>query len=84
MAILDYLLRKTKKPSASVAKERLQIILAHENGNATGPDYLPELKQELLQVISKYTHIKLEEINVNLDKEDGCDILEVNVVLPKE
>ncbi|MFC1751262.1 cell division topological specificity factor MinE [Pseudomonadota bacterium] len=84
MAILDYLLRKKKKPTASVAKERLQIILAHENGNHSGPDYLPELKQELLQVISKYTHIDLDEIKVQLDKDDGCDILEVNVVLPKK
>lgn len=84
MAILDYLLRKKKKPTASVAKERLQIILAHENGDLSGPDYLPELKQELLQVISKYTHIDLEEIKVHLDKDDGCDILEVNVVLPKK
>jgi len=84
MSILDYLLRTKKKPSASVAKERLQIILAHENANEGEPDYLPELKRELLQVISKYTHINLDEINVQLDKEDGCDILEVNVVLPKK
>ncbi len=84
MAILDYLLRKKKKPSASLAKERLQIILAHENNHHSGPDYLPELKQELLQVISKYTQIDLEEISVNLDKDDGCDILEVNVVLAKK
>ena len=84
MSILDYLLRKKKKPSASVAKERLQIILAHESGDAAEPDYLPELKRELLQVISKYTHIDLDEINVSLDKENDCEILEVNVVLPKK
>ncbi len=84
MALLDYLLRKKKKPTASVAKERLQIILAHENAGADEPDYLPELKRELLQVISKYTHIDLDEITVQLDKEGGCDILEVNVVLSKK
>lgn len=84
MSILDYLLRKKKKPSASLAKERLQIILAHENADATEPDYLPELKRELLQVISKYTHIDLDEINVSLDKENDCEILEVNVVLPRK
>ena len=76
--------RKKKKPTASVAKERLQIILAHENARADEPDYLPELKRELLQVISKYTHIDLDEINVQLDKENGCDILEVNVILSKK
>lgn len=84
MSLLDYLLRKKKPSTASVAKERLQIILSHENARANEPDYLPELKRELLQVISKYTHIDLDEITVQLDKEDGCDILEVNVVLSKK
>ncbi len=83
MSLLDYLLRKKKKPSASVAKERLQIILAREHGNDE-PDFLPELKRELLEVISKYTNIDLDEISVNLDKEDDCEILEVNVVLNKK
>jgi len=84
MSLLDYLLRKKKKPTASVAKERLQIILARENADDSEPDFLPELKRELLEVISKYTKIDLEEINVNLDKDDGCEILEVNVVLSKK
>jgi len=84
MSLLDYLLRKKKKPTASVAKERLQIILARENGSESEPDFLPELKRELLEVVSKYTSINLDEITVNLDKEDGCEILEVNVVLSKK
>jgi cell division topological specificity factor len=47
MALLDYLLRKRKK-SASVAKERLQIILAREHADLSGPDYLPNLKKDIL------------------------------------
>lgn len=84
MSILDYLLRKHKKPSASLAKERLQIILSRENADRSEPDYLPELKRELLAVISKYTKIDLDEITVNLDRDKDCDILEVNVVLGKK
>ncbi len=84
MSLLDYLLRKKKKPTASVAKERLQIILSRENCDASEPDFLPELKRELLEVISKYTNINLDEIKVNLDKNNGCEILEVNVVLSKK
>ena len=84
MALLDYLLKRNKKPTASVAKERLQIILARENADHSEPDYLPELKRELLAVVSKYTNINLDEIKVNLDKDDNCEILEVNVVLSKK
>ena len=45
-----------KKTTASVAKERLSILLAHERSgrSASEPDYLPELQRELVAVISKY------------------------------
>ena len=81
MSILDYLTRKRKK-TASVAKERLQLILAHEHTTSRGPDYLPDLQKELLAVVSKYTHIDMDDIKVNLDHEDGCEILELNISLP--
>jgi cell division topological specificity factor len=53
--LLDYL-RGNEKKSAAVAKERLQIILAHERAGrgAAAPDYLPALQEELLEVIAKY------------------------------
>jgi cell division topological specificity factor len=82
MSILDYLTRKHKK-SASVAKERLQLILAHEHATTSGPDYLPALQRELLAVVSKYTHIDLDDIKINIDKDDDCEILELNISLPE-
>ncbi len=82
MSLLDYLTRK-KKPSASVAKERLQIILAHEHANANGPDYLPALQRELLEVVSKYAKVDLDDIKVNLEVEGDCEILELNISLPE-
>ena len=56
MSFLSFLLGQ-KKSSASVAKERLQIILAHERGRGDSPDYLPQLQQELIAV--SYTHLTL-------------------------
>ena len=58
MSFLSFLLGQ-KKTSANVAKERLQIILAHERvgGGNNSPDYLPALQKELLAVISKYVQI---------------------------
>ena len=83
MALLDYFRRKNKK-TASVAKERLQIILAHEHSHHSEPDYLPALKRELLQVITKYVHVDQEDISVKLDRDGECDILELNISLPEK
>ena len=53
VSLLDYF-RSEKKSSASLAKERLQIIVAHERSKRGTPDYLPQLKQDILDVIRKY------------------------------
>ena len=83
MSILDYILGR-KKNTAAVARERLQIILAHERqGLNKGPDYLPQLQQELVAVISKYIAVNLDDIKVQLDRKDHVDVLEVNIVLPE-
>ncbi len=73
-----------KKTSASVAKERLQIILARErlHGDNSEPDYLPALQKELLAVVSKYVSINPEDIKINLERQDNLEVLEVKVELP--
>ncbi len=81
MSILDYLLRRPKK-TATVAKERLQIILAHEHSDRDGPDYLPELKRELLAVVCKYVQVDQDQVQVHLDHDGDCEILELNIALP--
>jgi cell division topological specificity factor len=43
-----------RRPSASVAKERLKIVLAHERAGRNAPDFLPLLQKELLAVIGRY------------------------------
>ncbi|VAW84433.1 Cell division topological specificity factor MinE [hydrothermal vent metagenome] len=82
MSILDYLLRRQKK-TATVAKDRLQIILAREHTNRDGPDYLPAMKRDILVVISRYIDINMDDIQVNLDNDGDCEILELNIVLPE-
>ncbi len=81
MTLLNYLLGRKKK-SATVAKERLQIILAREHADRDGPDYLPELKKDILEVVAKYVAVDLDRIQVNLDKNGDTEILELNIVLP--
>jgi cell division topological specificity factor len=83
MSLMSLLLGEKKK-TASVAKERLQIILAHErNGRTRSPDYLPDLQRELLAVISKYVAINPADIKVQLDRQDNLEVLEVKIELPE-
>ncbi|UZE96971.1 cell division topological specificity factor MinE [Alkalimarinus alittae] len=81
MSFFDYF--KTKKTNtASIAKERLQIIVAHERTKRDQPDYLPELQQEILAVIRKYVAIDQDQVQVQLDNNGNCSVLELNVTLP--
>ncbi|WP_210542990.1 cell division topological specificity factor MinE [Rhodoferax sp. PAMC 29310] len=83
MSFLSFFIGEKKK-TASVAKERLQIILAHERSGrgAAQPDYLPDLQRELIAVISKYIKINAEDIKVNLERQDNLEVLEVKIELP--
>jgi cell division topological specificity factor len=83
MSFLSFFLGEKKK-TASVAKERLQIILAHERSGrgADEPDYLPALQRELMAVISKYIKINQEDIKVQLERQDDLEVLEVKIELP--
>jgi cell division topological specificity factor len=82
MSIFDFF-RANKKPStASVAKERLQIIVAHERGQRSTPDYLPALQKELVEVIRKYVNIGSDDVHVALESQGSCSILELNITLP--
>jgi len=72
-----------KKPTASVAKERLQLIIARERVGTSGPDFLPDLQKDLMAVISKYIAVNPEDIKVALEKQGNYEVLEVNIVLPE-
>jgi len=74
-----------KPKSASVAKERLQLIIAHERTETnTAPNFLPDLQRDLVQVISKYVKINPDDIKVQLEKQGNYEVLEVNIVLPDQ
>ena len=80
MSFLNYF-KQTKTNTASVAKERLQIIVAHERGHRKQPDYLPALQQDLLAVIRKYVDISDDMVQVEIEHTDSCSVLELNVTL---
>ncbi|MFB4391063.1 MULTISPECIES: cell division topological specificity factor MinE [unclassified Pseudomonas] len=82
MNLFDFFRGRQKQTSASVAKERLQIIVAHERGQRSSPDYLPALQQELVEVIRKYVNIGNDDVQVALENQGNCSILELNITLP--
>ncbi|RZL47964.1 MAG: cell division topological specificity factor MinE [Variovorax sp.] len=85
MSFLSFLLGEKKK-TATVAKERLQIILAHERSGLSAtkrPDYLPDLQRELMAVISKYVSINPEDIKVHLERQDDLEVLDIKIELPE-
>ena len=83
MGFLNFFLGEKKK-TATVAKERLQLILAHErNGRSASPTYLPDLQRELVAVISKYVSINPDDIKVSMERQDNLEVLEVKIELPE-
>ena len=83
MSIFNYL-RKRSNNTASVAKERLQIIISHERSQRNTPDYFPKLQEEILAVIAKYIRISPDQVSVNLERMGDNAVLELNVTMPDE
>ena len=83
MALFGLFLGK-KKTSAAAAKERLQILISHERQNRQGPDFLPDLQRDILDVVKKYVAIRDDHVSVRLDRAGDASVLELNVTLPEK
>ena len=83
MGLLDYF-RSSRQSSAAVAKERLQILVAHERSERTKPDYLVALQRDLLEVIRKYVNVDPDAITVNMEQDEKREVLELNIILPED
>jgi cell division topological specificity factor len=81
MGLFDFL--KAKKNTASIAKDRLRIIIAQERSTLGGPDYLPLLRRELLEVIRKYVNVDAEAVKVDVVKDGDQEVLDISVSLPE-
>jgi cell division topological specificity factor len=82
MGLLDYFRSSRSKGSASVAKERLQILVAHDRSQRHRPSYLPKLQKEILEVIRRYVDVDMNAVSVNYEQEESHEVLELNIVLP--
>ncbi len=83
MRLLDYF-RSSRQSTAAIAKERLQILVAHERSERNKPEYLPMLQKELLEVIRKYVNVDQDAISVTMEQDENREILELNIILPDD
>jgi cell division topological specificity factor len=71
-----------RKGSAPVARERLQILLAHERGLRGQPDLLGVLREEILAVVSKHIALEPDKVIVRLERGNEVSTLEVDIEVP--
>ena len=72
----------TRRPSAPVARERLQILLAHERVAGGKSDLAAILQEEILAVIAKHIAIDREKVQVKLDRAKDVSTLEIDIEMP--
>ena len=75
--ILDKLLRR-QPASASTARERLQLVLAHDRSDLS-PELLDQMRREIFEVVARYVEVDLEEGDVSLETEDRVTALVANL-----
>jgi cell division topological specificity factor len=71
-----------KGGSAPIARDRLQILLAHERTIAGGSDLVAALREEILAVIKKHVQVDQEKVQVRMDRGESVSTLEVEIEIP--
>ncbi|MCH9741784.1 MAG: cell division topological specificity factor MinE [Thiotrichales bacterium] len=79
MSLLD-LFRK-KDNSASLAKDRLGVIIAAGRSAQNKPNFLPKMREEIIAVIAKYIPVDPDAVKVLMETHNGVDMLEIDIPL---
>lgn len=84
MGWLDVFRSSEKKGSAQLAKERLQVVVAHRrSGHGDQPAYFPQLQRDLLEVLRKYVQVGDEAVQMEVERDGNLEVLELNITLPE-
>ncbi|MFG5119976.1 cell division topological specificity factor MinE [Methylorubrum sp. POS3] len=81
MSVLTFL---KPRGSGSVARERLQLILAHERSESSRPDLVITLREEILAVIAKHIEVERDKVQIKLERGEGVSTLGVDIEFPVE
>lgn len=71
-----------KRSTAPVARERLQVLLAHERGVIGNSDLISTLQEEILAVIARHVSVDREAVQIKLDRGSSVSMLEIDVEVP--
>ena len=69
-----------KQDSKDIAKERLRLVLVHDR-TSVSPEFMEQIKEEIIKVISKYMEIDTANTVINLHKTEGTAVLEANLAI---
>ena len=72
----------SRRPTATVARDRLQILLSHERSVSGRSDLAAILQEEILAVIAKHMQIDREKVQVKLDRGSDVSTLEIDIEMP--
>jgi cell division topological specificity factor len=82
MSLFGFLTRG--RSSAPVARDRLQVLLAHERTLSSRPDLVAVLQKEILAVIARHIPIDQDKVVVKLDRSAKVSTLEIDIEMPDE
>ncbi len=71
-----------RRASAPVARDRLQVLLAHERTIAGGSDLVALLREEILAVIKKHVIVDADRVQVKMERGAAMSTLEVDIEIP--
>ncbi|WP_308720103.1 cell division topological specificity factor MinE [Komagataeibacter xylinus] len=85
MSLFGSFFGRSSKTSAPVARDRLQILLAHERtGNGNESDLLNKLQAEILEVIKRHIAVDQDKVQVKLDRGNSVSMLEIDIEVPEQ
>lgn len=82
MKLFGFPLKPRRTTPAQTAKERLQILLAHERAGGTSPDCLPDLQRDILEAVRRHLKIDRDAVDIRMERGDDYSTLEINIELP--
>ena len=83
MSIFDIFYFNKQKTSANTARERLRIIVESSANDRKMPK-IKELQAEIFNVIAKYYAIPQDDVNIQIDQQNGKTVLELSVNIAED